>query len=106
MRLPTPLQSYFDANATLDLEAMVASFTDKAIVHDEDRVHEGKDAIREWIRQATIASAAVAVPQAIVSAGRNREVTTETSGAFPGSPVTLTFRFVLDADGIAELEIK
>jgi hypothetical protein len=106
MRLPTQLQSYFDANAALDLEAMVAAFTDKAIVRDEDRVHEGKDAIREWIRQATIAASAVAVPQAIVSEGRNHEVTTETSGSFPGSPVTLTFFFVLDADGIAELEIK
>ena len=106
MILPAPVQNYFNANAKLDLDAMVAPFARDAIAHDEGRRHEGRDAIRAWIRQSTIAVSAVAVPQAIVSHGATHEVTAEVSGSFPGSPVTLGFRFVLDGDCIAELAIK
>ena len=63
MILPPPLQRYFDANAALDLDAMVAPFAETAIVQDESRVHEGKDAIRAWIQQASIAASAIAAPK-------------------------------------------
>lgn len=106
MNLPGPLHDYFAANAALDLEAMVTPFADTAIVRDERQVHEGKEAIRAWIAEATIAASAIAVPRAILSDGSTHEVTTEVSGAFPGSPVTLTQRFVLNGDRIAELAIK
>jgi hypothetical protein len=105
MNLPAPLQAYFAANAALDLEGMVAAFAAMAVVHDEHQVHEGTDAIRAWIAQATIAASAIAVPQAIVSDAHTHDVTTEVSGAFPGSPITLTQRFVLNGDHIARLEI-
>ncbi|WP_448664682.1 nuclear transport factor 2 family protein [Sphingomonas sp. CJ20] len=106
MILPAPLQSYFNANAKQDLEAMVAPFAAAALVRDESQTHEGRDAIRAWIRQSTIAVSAIATPQAIRSHGATHEVTAEVSGAFPGSPVTLTFRFVLDGESITDLEIK
>ena len=105
MILPPPLQRYFDANAALDLDAMAAPFAETAIVQDESRVHEGKDAIRAWIQQASIAASAIAAPKAILSDAQTHEVTAEVSGAFPGSPIMLTFGFVLDGPRIVKLEI-
>jgi hypothetical protein len=105
MDLPVPLRDYFAANAAFDVAAMVAPFAETAIVHDERQTHQGKEAIRAWIEQGTIAPSAIAVPQAIISDGDVHEVTAGVSGAFPGSPITLTFRFVLDGDHIAELSI-
>ena len=105
MILPPPLQRYFDANAALDLDAMVAPFGETAIVQDEGEAHQGKDEIRAWIQQATIAASAIGAPKAILSDAQAHEVTAEVSGAFPGSPVMLAFRFVLDGDRIVKLEI-
>ena len=106
MLLPSPIQTYFDANTTLDPDAMVAPFAEGAMVYDENARYDGKDAIRAWIDQSTVAVSAIAIPQAIVSRGNIHSVTAEVSGAFPASPVSLTFRFALDADRITELEIK
>jgi hypothetical protein len=102
---PTPIQAYFQANANLDLSGMLAPFSLDAVVRDERRTHRGRDEIRVWIEQATIDNKAIAVPQAIQSDGDAHQVRAQVSGAFAGSPVTLSFRFRLDEDRIAELEI-
>lgn len=105
LQLPTPLQAYFEANANLDTEAMLAPFAFYAVVRDERRTHRGIDAIRAWIEQANIGNRAIAIPQAIRSDGEAHHVTAQVSGAFPGSPITLSFYFRLDGGCIAELEI-
>lgn len=106
MLLPSPIQNYFDANTRLDLDAMAAPFANGAIVRDENERHDGNEAIRAWIKKSTITASAIAAPRAILSRGTKHAVTAEVSGAFPGSPVWLTFNFVLDGDHITELEIK
>jgi hypothetical protein len=105
LALPTPIKAYFQANAALNVGGMLAPFAPNGIVRDERRTHRGTDEVRAWIKQATIDAQAVAVPQAIESDGDAHQVRAQVSGAFPGSPVTLTFRFRLDANRIAELEI-
>jgi hypothetical protein len=102
---PTPIEAYFKANADFDVGGMLAPFSPDAVVRDEQRTHRGTDAIRAWIEQATIDNKAIAIPQAIQSEGDAHHVRAQVSGAFPGSPVTLTFRFRLYKDRIAELEI-
>ena len=102
---PIPIQAYFQANADLDVSGMLAPFSPDAIVRDERRIHRGSDEIRAWIEQATIDNQAIAVPQTTQSDGDAHQVRAQVSGTFAGSPITLSFRFRLDGDRIAELEI-
>jgi len=106
LSLPSPLDAYFNANARFDLDEMLATFDDDAIVRDEKRTHRGTDAIRAWIREATIANRAIAAPRIIQSDEHGHHVTADVAGTFPGSPVSLTFHFRLSGDCIAELEIE
>ncbi|WP_162806622.1 nuclear transport factor 2 family protein [Sphingosinicella terrae] len=103
--LPDPIRAYFDANRRLDAEAMLAPFAPEAVVRDERRTHRGRDAIRAWILEASVASQAVAEPQSVRAEGGVERVAARVSGAFPGSPVILDFRFSLASGRIAALEI-
>jgi len=103
--LTAPLRAYFAANAVFDVDGMLAPFAPDAIVRDERETHRGLDAIRTWIIQATLGNRAVASPRAIRSDGDRHRVTAEVSGAFPGSPITLTFTFRIRDGRIVALEI-
>jgi hypothetical protein len=74
-------------------------------VKDEKRTHRGTAAIRDWIAEATLANKAIAAPVALRAAAGRHEVDATVSGAFPGSPVRLTFTFRLADEQITELEI-
>ncbi len=100
-----PIAAYLEANARFDAEAMLAPFAEDATVIDEKRTHEGRDALRAWIEEATIGNRAVATPLSVAPDGADRVMVAEVAGAFPGSPVTLTFRFTLAGGRIARLEI-
>ena len=105
MKLPAPIEAYFEANKRLAAGAMLTPFAVDAIVRDERHTHEGADAIRAWIERTSIGLPAIAVPQAIRSEGESHHVTAQVSGDFAGSPVTLSFCFRLNGDRIAELDI-
>lgn len=106
MNLPSPIQAYFDANAQLDARAMLAPFAADAIVHDEGGIHRGTDAIQAWIEAASLALPAVATPQSARAEGDTHHVEAKVSGSFPGSPLTLSFRFRLADERISALEIQ
>lgn len=103
--LPRPIQAYFDGSPRFDVDAMVAPFAPDAVVRDENNEHRGAAAIRAWIEEASVGNKAINTPRAIESEGDRHRVTTEVEGDFKGSPVTLTFNFVLKNDRIDELEI-
>jgi hypothetical protein len=105
MNLPAPIEAYFEANARLDAAAMLRPFADDAVVRDEGGIHEGADAIQAWIERTSIGLPAIAVPRAIRSEGESHHVTAQVSGDFTGSPVTLSFRFRLNGNCIADLDI-
>jgi hypothetical protein len=105
MNLPAPIQAYFEANARVDARAMLAPFAQHAVVRDEGRTHQGADAIRIWIEQTIMGLQAIAVPQATWSEDDSHRVTAQVSGAFAGSPITISFHFRLSGGRIAELEI-
>ena len=106
MDLPSPIRAYFDANARLDPDAMLAPFAADAVVRDERRTHHGTAAIRAWIKQASVSLPAIATPEAIRSEGLSHEVTAQVAGNFVGSPTRLGFHFRLSDRRIAELEIR
>lgn len=105
LSLPDPIAEYVAGCAGLDADAIAAPFAADAVVADERRTHRGHAEIRQWIEEATIANRAVPTPRAVTQDGETVVLTADVAGSFPGSPVTLTFRFTLEGGEIARLEI-
>ncbi|MET0518592.1 MAG: nuclear transport factor 2 family protein [Burkholderiaceae bacterium] len=112
--LPAVVAAYLDAEGAVDAEAdadanatdvLAHCFAPDAVVRDEGRLHSGLAAIQAWRRAARAkyryrAEALDASGDAAIIRVRMR-----LSGAFPGSPVELDYRFQLAGDKIARLEI-
>src|SRR5687768_3262937 len=105
MQMPTPIQSYFDADQGRDAGALVAAFADDALVKDEGASHRGHAAIGAWWRDAKQQYEHGAEPFEVAAGEGGISVRATVSGNFPGSPATLTYRFRLEGDRIAALEI-
>jgi ketosteroid isomerase-like protein len=108
--LPTSISEYMAASDARDVDAIVASFTEDAVVLDEDREWRGHRGIRQWREKvATAYEYTVDVRgEAMLGevAGLERhEVYTHLEGNFPGGTVDLTNRFGLRDGRIASLEI-
>jgi ketosteroid isomerase-like protein len=103
--LRPPLSSYFDASNAHDADAVAALFGETALVHDESADHRGRAAIRDWARGTYDKYDVRLSPREAVADGAAMVVTTGVSGTFPGSPIELQFRFVVDGDRIDELRI-
>lgn len=102
--LPAPVAAYFAADTT-GADAVAQCFTDGGVVIDERQEHRGRTAIARWKAGASAKfrytvdrlGAHVSVDQTTVTA--------RVTGDFPGSPVDLQYRFTLEGDKIARLEI-
>ena len=108
--LPTIISDYMTASDSGNLDAIVACFTDDAVVVDENQEWTGRPRIREWRnRVATAYEYTVevrgAATQASVDGVQRHDVHTHLEGNFPGGTVDLTFRFGLRDDHIATLQI-
>ena len=108
--LPTVISDYLAASDRGDLDALVACFTDDAVVLDEDQEWRGQTGIRQWREKVanayeyTLEVRGVAT-QGSVDGVQRHDVYTHLEGNFPGGTVDLTFRFGLRDDRIATLQI-
>jgi hypothetical protein len=102
--LPNPVAAYFAADTT-GAEAVARCFTDGALVIDERQEYRGRAAIGRWKAQASAKSHNTTRPLAFHVSGGEITVTGRVTGNFPGSPVELQYRFTLEGDKIARLEI-
>jgi hypothetical protein len=105
IELPRPIADYFTADAANVADAVARCFTQTAVVTDERRIHRGREAIRAWKVSASAAYSYTVEPVSIASEDGRTVVTGRVEGDFPGSPVDLRYRFVLDGEEIAALEI-
>ena len=110
MSLPTAISDYLEASERGDLNALVACFTDDAVVLDEDQEWRGQAGIRQWRQKVASAyeytvEVRGAATQASVDGVQRHDVHTHLEGNFPGGTVDLTFRFGLHDDHIATLQI-
>ena len=108
--LPPVVSNYLAASDRDDIDAIVACFTEDAVVLDENRNWRGADAIRQWRENVATAyeyTVAIIGSQALgeLDGGQRREVYTHLEGNFPGGQVDLTNRFTLRGDLIGGLEI-
>ena len=103
--LRPPLSSYFDATNAHDASEVAALFGETARVHDEGQEHQGRMAIRDWAQSTYDRYGVRVMPSDVRSDGNAMLVAATVAGTFPGSPITLQFRFVTDGDRIEDLTI-
>lgn len=105
VRLPGPLTGYFKVVRAHDVPAMLAQFADDAVVVDEGRPHRGLVAIRAWMIGTVEKYAFEVEPIESSQSGRETLVTASVSGTFPGSPISLQYKFRIAGGKISGLEI-
>jgi SnoaL-like domain len=107
VNLPGILGRYFNAQNAHHIDEMVACFAPDAIVRDEGHSHVGTDAIRAWKIDTSTKYRISATPLEYRSEDDGTIVIVNVTGAFPGSPANLTYRFGFSADGrIGALEVR
>jgi ketosteroid isomerase-like protein len=104
------VSNYLAASDRDDIDAIVACFTEDAVVLDEDRQWRGAVAIRQWRENVAAAfeyTVAIITSEALgeVNGAQRHDVYTHLEGNFPGGEVGLTNRFTLRGDLIVGLEI-
>jgi hypothetical protein len=105
MKLPAPVQTYFDADKADGDAAPTGAFAPDAVVKDEGGTHVGHDAIEAWWRAAKAQYQHAAEPCEILEEQGLTIVRARVTGRFPGSPALLTFAFLLGDGRITALKI-
>jgi ketosteroid isomerase-like protein len=105
LELPAPLMRYFAATNRHDASSLTADLTEDAVVHDEGREHHGVPAIRAWASDTFRKYNFTVQPTSAERTHERVAVQVEVAGAFPGSPIALTYRFELAGQRIARVEI-
>ena len=103
--LPPPIDLYIRIENSGDIEALSACFAANAIVRDEGRTYEGLAAIKEWKAGTRKKYNHSVAPLDLTDRDGKTVLKAELTGTFPGSPLTLEFRFVLEDGKIASLQI-
>jgi ketosteroid isomerase-like protein len=99
------IQCYVDASNAHDVKAIVACFTDDAVVGDENATHRGKSGIERWATETIDNYKFQFKPLTTEQRANETVVSVEVSGSFPGSPVTLDYHFTVANEKISSLII-
>ena len=105
LHLPEVIAGYVAADRKGEAQAISECFTPDAVVIDEGNRYVGRDAIRQWMANASTQYQYTVKPSDLTEDDGHMVVTSHLVGNFPGSPVDLRYRFVLDGDLISQLEI-
>ena len=103
--LPQPIADYVEANAQLDVDAMLKPFAADAVLSDNGKRHEGHAALRTLFEDEVIAVKAIFTPDAVRHEDGQVVVEGPAHGDFKGSPIRFTYRFTLENDTIKALEV-
>lgn len=103
--LPQPIALYVAAENAGETASLDKCFTTAATVRDEGQTYRGLAAIREWKAETKRKYNHRMTPLRLTEREGITLLEARLDGDFPGSPVTLQFRFALEGDRIAALEI-
>lgn len=106
IELPRPIANYVAANARLDVDGMIQPFTADAVIVDNGKRFEGRDAIRALFEQEVVPVRAIFAPDVVREEAGQVVVEGPAHGDFAGSPIRFTYRFALDKDAITGVEIS
>ncbi|WP_322515144.1 nuclear transport factor 2 family protein [Rhodopseudomonas palustris] len=102
--LPPPIAAYLAAHGRRS-DGIADLFVQDAVVKDEGHSYLGVAAISRWLTESSAKYDFTVQPIAGETADGATIVTCRVTGNFPGSPVDLRYRFRVDGDKIASLEI-
>lgn len=100
-----PVKAYFEGRNARDFTQALSGFSNDAVVRDESRTHRGPQEIRAWMMETIAAYDDRSELLNVEVDGDTVTATAEVSGNFPGSPITLRYRFVTGRGMISSLEI-
>jgi hypothetical protein len=104
--IPPLIERYQSAHDRHDIDAALATFTDDAVVLDEDETWAGTDRIREWLAKT---STEYTYTRILLGAEPTDTaswlVRNRLEGNFPGNVVDLRYEFTLHGDHISGLTI-
>jgi ketosteroid isomerase-like protein len=107
--LPAPVASYVSAANTFDLEALLDSFAEDAVVNDQLREYWGKKAIKGWAARDIIGDHVTMYVVAAVNHYGHAIVTSNVDGDYDKrglpDPLVVTFYFSLHQGKIIQLII-
>lgn len=105
MQIPESLAGYVAAQNARSVDAMLAYFTDDAVVHDERQDYRGTSSIRGWMEETMTKYHPTLEVLDVGMVNDKVVLRVSVSGTFPGSPIRLRYDFALDRDRIVRLEI-
>jgi hypothetical protein len=107
--LPPLLAAYVEATNSLDLERLLATFAEDALVNDQLRDHWGKPAITEWAKRDIIGERLTMNVTKVINHYGNFIVTADVDGDYDKrglpDPLVLAFYFTAQSDLIVQLII-
>ena len=107
--LPTLVAAYVEASNNFDLERLMSSFAEDALVNDQLRDYWGKPAIREWAKRDIIGERLTMNVTKVINHYNNFIVTANVDGNFDKrglpDPLVLAFYFTAQSDLIVQLII-
>ncbi len=104
-QLPATICAFQDAHQTRDADGALVLLTPQAVITDAGESFSGDAALRHFIRDA---GAEFTYTDEITNTGRDGDiwvVSHHLEGNFPGGRADLNYRFALDGDRIARLDI-
>ena len=103
---PRPVERFFGADARGDIDAIVALFTDDAVVVDERQTWQGRDGIRQWQDGPAARYEYTTELEKVSRTGEDRyRVSGRIDGNFPGGTARLNWDFTIAGELIRRLEI-
>lgn len=107
--LPAPVSAYIAATNAFDVDALMATFSEGALVNDHREEFSGLHAIRDWALREIIGDRVTLRVTASTRRGSSASVTSVVDGNFDKAglpdPLVLTFYFSFDAGLIDQLVI-
>jgi ketosteroid isomerase-like protein len=104
LNLAKPIADFIEANARLDIEAMLSPFLHDAVFIDNGKHFEGQAAIRQLFEKEVIPVNAIFTPETVREEDGDVLLEGPAHGTFPGSPIRFTYRFTLAHDAIKTLQ--
>jgi hypothetical protein len=107
--LSPPVSAFVEATNSFDLDQLLATFVDDALVNDQLRDYWGKPAIREWAARDIVGASLTMDVTNVIEHYGNFIVTANVSGKFDMTglpdPLVYAFYFTPHGDRIIQLII-
>jgi ketosteroid isomerase-like protein len=105
VKLPKIIETYVQSSNESDLPNFIACFAEKATVLDEGELRTGHSEIKKWFTKTRSKYQFKSEPIDGKEDGKFFTLQAKVTGTFPGSPVTLSYRFQIKEGLIQDLRI-